>query len=49
MKETRLYNGGNTVSSINASWKTGKLHVKKKKNEVPTLVNTIHKNNLKMN
>ena len=48
MKETRLYNRGNIVSSINASWKTGKLHVKKK-NEVPTLFNTIHKNNLKMN
>ena len=27
-KESRLYNGGKTVSSINGSEKTGQLHVK---------------------
>ena len=31
IKETRLYNGGKTVSSKNGSGKTGQIHVKKMK------------------
>ena len=38
-KETRLYNGEKTVSSINGAGKTGQLHVKK--NEIRTFFNTI--------
>ena len=30
-KETRIYNGEKTVSSISGAGKTGQLHVKKKK------------------
>ena len=33
-RETRIYNGEKTVSSINGAGKTGQLHVKKKKNEI---------------
>ena len=44
-KESRLYNGGKTVSSINGAGKTGQLHVK---NEMRTFSNTTHKNKLKM-
>ena len=35
-KESRLYNGGKTVSSVNGSEKTGQLHVKTKvENSLP--------------
>ena len=44
-KETRIYNGEKTASSISGAGKTGQLHVK---NEIRTLPNTIHKNKLKM-
>ena len=44
-KETRIYNGEKTVSSISGAEKTGQLHVK---NEIRTLPNIIHKNKLKM-
>ena len=30
-KEAKLYNGENTISSINGAGKNGQLHVKKKK------------------
>ena len=32
-KETRIYNGAKTASSINSAGKTGQLHVKKMKLE----------------
>ena len=44
-KETRIYNGENTVSSISGAGKTGQLHVK---NEIRTFSNTTYKNKLKM-
>ena len=44
-KEARIYNGAKTASSINGAGKTGQLHVK---NEIRTLLNTIHKDKLKM-
>ena len=44
-KEPRIYNGEKTVSSISGAGKTGQLCVK---NEIRTLLNTIHKNKLKM-
>ena len=44
-KETRIYNGVKTASSINCAGKTGQLHVK---NEIRTLPNIIHKDKLKM-
>ena len=44
-KEARIYNGEKTVSSISGSGKTGQVHVN---NEIRTLLNTIHKNKLKM-
>ena len=44
-KESRIYNGAKTASSINGAGKTGQLHVK---NEIRTLPNTIHKDKLKM-
>ena len=44
-KEARIYNREKTVSLINGAGKTGQLHVKKK---IRILVNTIHKNKLKM-
>ena len=49
-KKARLCNGRKTVSSINDAGKTGQLHVKKKKKKkkIRTVVNTIHKNKLKM-
>ena len=47
-KGARIYNGTKTASSINGSGKTGQLHVKKKKNEIRTLPNTIHGDKLKM-
>ena len=47
-KEARLYNGGKIVSSLDGAGKTGKLHVKKKKKEIGTFFNTIHKNKLNM-
>ena len=44
-KETRVYNGAKTTSSINGAGKTGQLHL----NEVTrTLPNTIHKAKLRM-
>ena len=43
-KETRIYNGVKTTSSINGAGKIG--HVKK--NEIRILPNTIHKDKLKM-
>ena len=46
--EARLYNGGKIASSINGAGKSGQLHVKKKKNEIRTFFNTIHKNKFKM-
>ena len=48
-KESRLYNGGKTVSSINGAEKTGQLHVKTKvENPLPsyTKVNSKWINNL---
>ena len=45
IKEARIYNGEKTASSISGAGKTGQLHVK---NEIRTLLNTIHKNKLKM-
>ena len=45
-KEARKYNGAKTASLINGAGKTGQLHVKE--NEIRTLSNTIHKDNLKM-
>ena len=45
IKEARVYNGGKTVSSISGGGKTGQLHAKKK-NEIRTLLKTIHKNKL---
>ena len=47
-KEARLYNGGKIVSSLDGAGKTGQLHVKKKKKEIGTFFNTIHKNKLNM-
>ena len=44
-KETRIYNGEKTASSISGAGKTGQLHVK---DEIRTLPNTKHKNKLKM-
>ena len=44
-KEARIYNGAKTASSINGAGKTGQLHVK---NEIRTLLNTIHKDKLKI-
>ena len=44
-KEERIYNGAKTASSINGAGKTGQLHVK---NEIRTLLNTIHKDKVKM-
>ena len=44
-KEARIYNGEKTASSISGAGKTGQLYVK---NEIRTLLNTIHKNKLKM-
>ena len=44
-KEARIYNGEKTVPSITGAGKTGQLYVK---NEIRTLLNTIHKNKLKM-
>ena len=47
-KETRIYNGEKTVSSISGAGKTGQLHVKKKKRkEIRTLFNTMQKINSK--
>ena len=45
-KEARIYNGAKIASSINDAGKTGQLRVKE--NEIRTLSNTIHKDNLKM-
>ena len=45
IKEARIYNGEKTASSISGAGKTGQLDVK---NEIRTLLNTIHKNKLKM-
>ena len=45
-KQVRMYNEGNSVSSINGAGKTGQLHVEKVKLE--TFLNTIHKKKLKM-
>ena len=44
-KEARGYNGAKTTSSIYGAGKTGQLHIK---NEIRTLLNTIHKDKLKM-
>ena len=44
IKEARIYSGEKTASSISGAGKTGQLHVK----ECRTLLNTIHKNKLKM-
>ena len=40
-----IYNGEKTASSVNGTEKTGHLFVK---NEIRTFLNTIHKNELKM-
>ena len=45
IKKARIYNGEKTTSSINGAGKTGQLHVK---NDIRTLLNTQHKNKLKM-
>ena len=45
IKEARVYNGEKTASSISSAGKTGQLHIK---NEIRTLLNTIHKNKLKV-
>ena len=44
-KESRIYNGAKTASSINGAGKTGKLHVK---SEIRTLPNPIYKDTLKI-
>ena len=46
-KEARLHNVGKTVSSTNGAGKAGKLYVKKKI-EIRSFFNTIHKHELKM-
>ena len=48
-KETRIYNGEKTTSSISGAGKSGLLQVKKKKKEIRMLLNATHKNKLKMN
>ena len=48
-KETRIYNGEKTASSVSGAGKYGLLQVKKKKNEIRILLNATHKNKLKMN
>ena len=45
-KEERLQNSRKAVSSTNGTGKTGQL--KKKKKDIRSLFNTIHKNKLKM-
>ena len=45
-KKARIYNWTKTASSTNGAEKTGLLHVKK--NEIRTLPNTIHKDELKI-
>ena len=47
-KETRIYNGEKTTSSISGAGKSGLLQVKKKKKEIRMLLNTVYKNKLKM-
>ena len=46
-KEARMYNGAKTASSINGAGKSGQPCVKKKI-EIRALLNTVHKNKLKM-
>ena len=46
MKEERIQNTSNTVSSISDAGKTGQLH---EKNEIRTFSHTTYKNKLKMN
>ena len=45
-KEARIYSGAKTTSSINGAGKTRQLHIKL--HEITTLLNTIHKDKLKM-
>ena len=45
--EARLHNVGKAISSTNGAGKTGQPHVKKKK-EIRSFFNSIHKNKLKM-
>ena len=47
MKEVRIYNREETISSISGAGENGQLNVKK--NEIRMLANTIHKNKLKIN
>ena len=47
-KEARIYNEEKTVSSTNNAGKTGQPHVKKKKNQIKSLLNFIHKKKVKM-
>ena len=48
-KEARIYNGEKTISLTSGAGKTSQPSVKKKKkNEMRTLSNNIHKNKLKM-
>ena len=42
--EARIYDGEKTASSLSGAGKTGQLHIK---SETRTLLNTIHKINLK--
>ena len=49
-KETRIYNGEKTTSSVSGAGKSGLQQVKKKKKkEIRMLLNAMHKNKLKMN
>ena len=45
-EELRIYSGAKTTSSINGAGKTRQLHIKL--HEITTLLNTIHKDKLKM-
>ena len=49
-KNGKIYSGEKTASSVNGAGKSGQPCVKKKKkkNEIRALLNTIHKNKLKM-
>ena len=49
-KETRIYNGEKTTSSVSGAGKSGLQQVKKKKKEkeIRMLLNAMHKNKHKM-
>ena len=47
-EKARLHNAGETVSSTNGAGKTEQAHVKKKKKEIRSFLNSKHKKKLKM-